>query len=383
MRAYLLQIMVALLSVVTLGRTSVAQVFIAEQGYRDALNAAVPGLVDGSGMMDIAHPGLATVDSLVLSFQATSPSVELNGLEHFSELQYLMIGTIFDPNGPSDGTINVPHCPPNLADLGVFGPASVTIDEQPAVLNSLWASPGLLNGALSLTMNNPPDEIGTLFYGENTDLQWNEMVNVGQLNLENGPFSYTVILPPMEVVNCFVWGNASTLDMSATTIGRLHFNLNSIWDQLIFPEEVTYLYYDVETLTPLQSWPSILDSLYIRGWNTCDPPFPASLRSLEYHYGPNCIPNWPPLLDSIIVGQPGLGNIFENTANYCSVLNSDCPGAYPALAGDVRMDLNNNGTVDSDEPIVPSSTVTIAPGGQSTGCASDGSWQIGVPPGEH
>lgn len=382
MRPQLLQIVVALLSVVTVGGTSVAQVFIADANYRQALNAAVPGLVDGTGMMDTAHPGLADVDSLVLAFEATSPSVELNGLEYFSEVQYLTIGSLFW-NWPFDGTIHVPHCPPNLTDLGASGPASITIDEQPAVLSSLWVLGGLNGGALSLTMNNPPDEIGTLFYGDNTDLNWNDMVNVGQLVLQNGPTSYTVILPPMAVANCIVTGNANTLDMSATTMGRLEFNLNTVWDQLILPEEVTYMYYDVQTGTPLQSWPSTLDSLYIRGWNICDPPFPASLRSLEYHYGPNCIPNWPPLVDSIIVGQPGFGTLYENTATYCSVLNSECPGAYPALAGVVRMDLNNNGTADADEPMVPSSMVSIAPGGQSTSGASDGSWQIGVPPGEH
>ena len=132
----------------------------------------------------------------------------------------------------------------------------------------------------------------------------------------------------------------------------------------------------------LQSWPSSLETLWLSYGGGCIPPLPDGLRSLEFRFGYECLPNWPTYLDSVGI-YGGIEFQYENTANYCSVLNSECPGAYPALAGLVRMDLNNNGTADADEPMVPSSTVTIAPGGQSTGCAPDGSWQIGVPPGEH
>lgn len=380
MRTYLIQFVVALLSVVTSGPTSIAQVFIVDQGYRDALNAAVPGLVDGNGMMDTAHPGLANVDSLVLSFDAISDSVELNGLEHFSAVQSLSIGGVASPTWEYVA-INVPHCPPALTSLGVSGAGAVTIEEQPAMLTQLNVSASPVSATLSVTMNNPPNVIGTMWLGENTDLEWNNMVSVDQLHLWN--YAGSAALPPMAVTNCNITGVMDTLDMSAMSIGRLLFFSCTVFDQLVLPEEVTYMYYDVQAGAALQSWPSAMDTLHLRGFNYCDPPFPGSLRSLEYHYGPSCIQNWPPLLDSIIVLQTDFGTLYENTATYCSVLNSECPGAYPALAGVVRMDLNNNGTADADEPMVPSSTVTIAPGGQSTGCAPDGSWQIGVPPGEH
>ncbi len=44
------------ISLALMGLSANTQVFIADQGYRDALKAAVPGLVDGAGMMDTAHP---------------------------------------------------------------------------------------------------------------------------------------------------------------------------------------------------------------------------------------------------------------------------------------------------------------------------------------
>ncbi|MGV3638286.1 MAG: hypothetical protein ACO1NQ_11660, partial [Flavobacteriales bacterium] len=344
MRTYLLQLVVALFSVVTVGGTSVAQVFIADQGYRDALNAVVPGLVDGTGMMDTSHPGLAAVDSLVLTFEASSTSVELNGLEHFSQVQRLSIGPVYWPQG-ENGVIEVTQSPPNVMDIYVTGTGSITMNELPAMLGTLWVSESLVGGDLSLTLNYPPSEIGTLWL--DAELDWSDMVNVGQLMLSNW-MTNDIVLPPINATYCQVSGVMYNLDLSPISVEYLHFNGTSVWGEFILPEEVSKMYYDVETAIPLQSWPSSLDSLYIRGWNICDPPFPEDLRSLEYHLAPSCLPNWPPLLDSIVVLQPGYSSLFENTATYCSVLNSECPGAYPALAGVVRMDLNSNGTPDAD-----------------------------------
>lgn len=382
MRARIVQILLALLCVVTFQRGSIAQVIIADQGYHEALNAAVPGLVDASGMMNTAHPDLATIDSLSLTVWTSASSLSLNGLDYFLAVRHLGIYVMSITGTGVSSTI--PDLPPTVEVLKITGHGSVDIDGLPLVLEELvvHASPGHM--PLSVTLVSTPTSIAALRVYQNSMIDWSGAVNVGQVHVHdfNSWPLQDLVLPAMAAGTVDLWNiTVHDLDLSSITTEVLFTHDSSVEGLVSWPAGASSMYLDLGWTT-LQSWPSTLDTLWLSYAGGCIPPLPDGLRSLEFQFDFECLPNWPTNLDSVAI-LTGIEFQYENTVTYCSVLNSECPGAYPALAGVVRMDLNNNGTVDADEPIVPSSTVNIAPGGQSTGCLADGSWQIGVPPGEH
>lgn len=382
MRAQIVKILLALLCVVTIQRGSNTQVVIADQGYREALNAAVPGLVDGSGMMNTAHPDLATMDSLSLTVWTTASSLTLNGLEYFQAVRHLAT-SVMSITGTSVSS-SIPDLPPTVEVLRIMGHGSVDIDGLPIELDQLVLQPTPAFEALSVTLLSAPTSITALLIYQNSMIDWSGTVDVGYVDvhdISSWPLQ-DLVLPSMTAGTVDLWNiMVHDLDLSAITTEALFTHTSSAEGQVSWPVGVSSMFLDMGWST-LQSWPSSLETLWLSYGGGCIPPLPDGLRSLEFRFGYECLPNWPTYLDSVGI-YGGIEFQYENTANYCSVLNSECPGAYPALAGLVRMDLNNNGTADADEPMVPSSTVTIAPGGQSTGCAPDGSWQIGVPPGEH
>jgi len=366
----------------TLNTEAIAQVFIADADYREALNEAVPGLVDASGMMNTAHPDLATIDSLSLTVWTSAPSLYLNGLDYFLTVRHLAINVMSSTNTGLLSTI--PDLPPTVEVLMITGHGSVDIDGLPLVLDELviQASPGLV--ALSVALVSTPTSITALRVYQNSMLDWSGTVQVGQLIVQdfNSWPLQDLVLPAMTAGTVDLWNiMVDDLDLSAITTEVLSTLVSSVEGLVSWPAGASSMYLDLGWNT-LPSWPSTLDTLWLSYGGGCIPLLPDGLRSLEFRMYFECLPNWPTNLDSVGIFT-GTEFQYENTATYCSVLNSECPGAYPALAGVVRMDLNNNGTADAGEPMIPSSAVTIAPGGQSTGCAPDGSWQIGVAPGEH
>ena len=362
---------------------STCQVFIADQGYRESLNHALPGIVDASGYLNTDHPGIPDLDSLSIELLALGP-IELNGLEHLTALGVLRV-SFSEPPGGQAAVAVIPACPSSLHTLSIMGNNdSLAVIGLPPSLEEVSVYAGVQSTeALSVSFPDLNSHIERMYVDPFVDIHWPGVPDIDLLFYSGATAYVRDLVAPSATVEELVlqFVDVLDLDLSALTATRMTCS-GQHSGPVSWPTGVTNLSYDMNNgTTGLSSFPPTLDTLFLDdGW-PCIPPLPSGLRDAVIRVFPSsCLPNWPPLLDSISTNS---GTLFENTVTYCSVLNSECPGAYPALAGVVRMDLNNNGTVDADEPIVPSSTVTIAPGGQSTGCLADGSWQIGVPPGEH
>lgn len=72
-----------------------------------------------------------------------------------------------------------------------------------------------------------------------------------------------------------------------------------------------------------------------------------------------------------------------NDVEFCSVLNTNCPGSYPGISGRVFLDLNGDGLYSTNEPPCPMANVLVQPNGYMVGCESDGTWELGVLPGNY
>ena len=351
-----------------------SQVFIPNQLERDWLNAAIPGIVDAGGIMDTLHPSIAELDSAEFIGTASSPEVELVGLPYLDSLRLFRVR--------SGEGLTIERLPDELTDLWIlswWGP--ITLGSLPSTLENL-----ALHMTAGVTATNPPIHIASL----PDTLNSLSFVNAGPITVGNSghirvlqfnePNTQSTILPDFDVGILYLNYVTGSMDMSAMTANRVDFNHSTFLSSLRWPSHVRHIYMP-HVPTSLPPWPSTLESLVITyGNNACLPVFPEGLSILGFTFMPSCIPNWPTALDDI---TPWGGDVYtEETATYCSVLNSTCPGVYPALAGKVLMDLNNNGTADEGEPVVPSAVVSISPGGHSAGCEVDGSWEIGVPPGD-
>lgn len=369
-----------------------AQVFIPDQLERDWLNAEIPGIVDGNGIMDTLHPEIASVDSAVFIVPSSAALADLVGVQYLSTLESLSLGSdavVVDPNASLSVTIEA--LPTSLKKLTInmvsYGAIWLDLPALPEEMEKIDIN--LLYSVNGIHIAAMPVDLLALTLSHVDSLSWQGSAQTDYLNLYGNiveePTDLSV--PSLIVVESTqvndMW--VTRLDLSDVTTQRLRFS-NCLVDGELFWPQVEMIDIDfTELRSEVSPFPEGLEFLSCFGAIiSCLPYLPTSLVQLSETLIPiPCLPNWPDgMLYSPIFNDPE-NPTTPNTANYCSFLNSECPGTYPALAGVVRMDLNNNGTVDAGEPMVPSSTVAIAPGGQSTGCAPDGSWQIGVPPGEH
>jgi uncharacterized repeat protein (TIGR01451 family) len=359
---------------------------------RDWLNAEIPGIVDGNGIMDTLHPEIASVDSAVFIVPSSAALADLVGVQYLSTLESLSLGSdavVLDPNASLSVTIEA--LPGSLKKLTIdmvsYGAISLDLPALPEEMEKIDIN--LLYSVNRIHIAAMPVDLLALTLSHVDSLSWEGSAQTDYLNLYGNiveePTDLSV--PSLVVVESTqvndMW--VTRLDLSDITTQRLRFSNCLVDGELLWPQVEMIEIDFTELRSELAPFPEGLESLSCFGAiMACLPYLPTSMIQLiEVMIPIPCLPNWPDgMLYSPLFEDPENPTTPE-TANYCSVLNSNCPGAYPALAGDVRMDLNNNGTVDADEPMVPSSTVTIAPGGQSIGCAPDGSWQIGVPPGEH
>jgi uncharacterized repeat protein (TIGR01451 family) len=371
----------SLMASVVLGTCAKAQVYIPSQDLRAALNAQVPDLVDGAGMMDESDEGIAQIDSLYLALGPVNPTIDLTGIEHLYGLSDLRI-TMFDLQ-PFIDTLVIPAFPASLENLIIAGEDErVILGMLPDGIRSVTVMfiAGDAQGGISF--GGFPVHLPSLELRNIPAIEWPGTASIGSVLIGSSETALGITIPPLitemlDLVNV----HASDLDLSEVAARQVRVNEMRINGDLSWPTSVESLSYHNTWGQSLSNWPSELDTLIVTyATERCIPVLPNSVDHLYLYQDINCIPNWPTELVSYLHGTTTFN---AANANYCSVLNSDCPGTYPALAGVVRMDLNNNGLVDAGEPIVPSSSVSIAPGGQSTGCASDGSWQIGVPLGEH
>ena len=72
--------LILLLSFLYLTMEGSAQVFIPDQVERDWLNTEIPGIVDGNGIMDTLHPGIAQLDTTLIFIGVMTQSLFFYGV---------------------------------------------------------------------------------------------------------------------------------------------------------------------------------------------------------------------------------------------------------------------------------------------------------------
>jgi len=133
---------------------------------------------------------------------------------------------------------------------------------------------------------------------------------------------------------------------------------------------------------PFEHLPSTLKYLFLSAnYDQCLPVLPEGLLTLHMtDNSSQCLPNWP----STLVSYSGAGWSMS-AADFvpCSVLNSDCPGAYAGISGRIFIDTDQNGQYNAGEPPLTQAPVTLLPNCNVNSCDENGYWEIGVQPGNY
>lgn len=364
-----------------------AQVFIPDQIERDWLNELIPGVVDAGGVMDTLHPGIANVNLCIFDLQSDNIplSLELHGLRYLDSLRAFSFVKNYDWEQDSLMLIGVP---PLLDRISIqIGAGHIVLPALPARMTELfindeenaWAA-----GPVSIHIDQLPDTLLQWRSRGASALNWNGTGYFQYFELNpNGASDQSLHVPPLSthsvgIVDGVISAEA-IYDLSEVTAASVSGSGLTLSGTLLWPasvEEITLFNCGVSgTLGPL---PSTLNSLAIDSYlDFCLPPLPDGITYMQFSSAVNCIPNWPAALITCLCpfGED------PNTATYCSVLNSTCPGAYPGIAGRVFRDLDTDGQFDTGEPGLPQASVTLQPNGNVVGCQSDGTWEIGVLPG--
>ncbi|MEO8068456.1 MAG: T9SS type A sorting domain-containing protein, partial [Flavobacteriales bacterium] len=349
-------------------------VFIPDTDLRDWLNYNIPGIVDGAGYMDTAHPGIPsfTYGTLLLS----SSIDDLSALQYLTGLTVFLID--FDPgsNPPSAmafppqvtrltvryfaGT-TLPPLPAATANFTcMFSSTLTSLPTFPSTLDTLWlmqipvpsipSLPERMWGVDISTLTSLTDLTGILPDTLDSRLYISEcplLASLGQLPTHFGPDAE--------------WGLALN-------------GLTSLQSIPAFPPGVEELSLsDLPLIAQLPVLPDSLTSLYLSGLPliTCIPTLPTTMMDLSYWGDPGmCVPNINPGMTSTI---PLCG--FFNTFN--------CPYYQPSFAGTVYHDANGNSVRDTGEQGVANATVTVNPGGTLLGTDINGFYTLASDTGTH
>ncbi len=357
------------------GRT---QVFIPSQVERDLLNELIPGIVDAGGIMDTLHPGIAEVDSAWFVTVGTGTSIEFLGIAHLAALEYLYM------TGDADMTIS--NFPFQLEEIYItIFDGLLTLNELPPELIQIYVGSSAGNGSLHIT--SMPDTLNTITLHNLGSIQLDGDGYIEQLRLMGEQMQQIVFPQPAQHIadfycfSCF----GDLPDLAEWSVHNMTIYSSMILSITSWPSDLSSFTTDGGYNTALPPWPQTLESLTLNtgGLNLCLQPLPDGLANLSMNFTPPCLPNWPDALGQIQF-SPGIDDpLTEQTATYCSVLNSECPGSYPGIAGLVFVDGDGDGLYDAGETAVPHGMVTLSPNGNSVDTDADGSWEIGVPPGNY
>ena len=356
------------------GRT---QVFIPSQVERDLLNELIPGIVDAGGIMDTLHPGIGEVDSANIVIPSSDPGQELVGIKYLNALEVLRAVIHAD--------VTLSSFPTQMRSLRLdIFQGITTLGGLPNGLDQLYAFNALVSGTLNITsFPDTIDRVDLLFF-DPTEVD--RPGYIGLLHIDTSPYlEMCVAQEALHIDELTLFGTTiAGLDLSAWHAREVNFHNNAIENFTGWPSGATIINTSGTSFYPsIPPWPSTLETLVLDASGfSCLPPFPDGLANLSMNFTPRCLPNWPSALNLIPL-LPGDAPLTEQTATYCSVLNSECPGSYPGIAGRVFVDGDGDGLYDAGEPAVPHSMVTLLPNGNSVGPDADGSWEIGVPPGNY
>lgn len=361
-----------------------AQVFIPDTNARDVLNGLIPGIVDGAGIMDTLHPGIAGLDTATIVMVDGVTDIEVDGLQYLDAVvQLSILGSL----GTSGQMTQVNALPPGMTSLHVR-PENGTIDlpELPAGVRQLDLSGHHPGEVATVNIAGMPDSLDQLFienylavaqwpdmpYADNLSM-WNPMGDLTIGEVTAGVASISWVLEPVEFL--------TSIHTTNLYIDGCTFPAGVIWPAELRKLDLVSASFEGTSGT----FPETLDSLTLEGMGPgCLEWLPDGLSYFFVHYfqvGYDCLPNWPSSLGFVDVAAGD--DLYENTVEYCSVLNTTCPGVWPGVSGHILMDLNLNGQCDPGEPALPQAALTLLPNGYETGCDANGYWEIGVQPGNY
>ena len=354
----------------------VAQVFIPDQLERDWLNTLIPGIVDAGGTMDTLHPLIPTIDTTTITVVQFGVSLDLVGVAYLDSLSKLSVG------GQSNVTIS--GFPKGLDDLDIgMDNGVMELGDLPRKMDSFGIASS--NQIDLVTIHSMPDTTEYMFVtGLNAwSIDAPGYVDNLHFNFNGLPNASVLIFPSLTIRQLnFDGGVYEILDLSAATVDLLNLGIMTFATSIFWPQETTRIAVSTH-LDVSGPWPETLTYLFIDNtYGFCLPWLPDGLSDLTFFSGTMpCFPNWPASLEFCVLS--GIGDFNSDMVEYCSVLNSDCPGSNPGIAGRVFVDSDADGQYDTGEPGLPQTQVVLQPNGQATGCSSDGNWEIGVLPGEY
>ncbi|MBL7938769.1 MAG: T9SS type A sorting domain-containing protein [Flavobacteriales bacterium] len=365
-----------------------AQVFIPDQLERDWLNAEIPGIVDAGGIMDTLHPGIAELDTSMMLLYSLPTNVELRGVAYLDALTKFQLYTSGQMTPPTEAsTISIEALPPGLRTLHVgienANGVEILLPQLPAVMDQFYLEDptGFTNESVSIAAM--PQQIEHFKLLRHDNLSWTGECQVSEMEIRGAVMHPTVLLVPAIFAEHLVIAEMTMQMVDLSQMATLHLTLNScqINGTLLWPDQLTRLTFNQgDVFGSIAAFPEGLEELTTsETLFTCLPTLP---ESLTYFISTGmffpCFPNWP-----VALVNYALGDYTPETAIYCSVLNSTCPNANPGIAGRVFVDSDSDGAYDVDEPALPLTQVSIQPGGQTTGCNADGTYEMGVLPGNY
>lgn len=113
-----------------------AQVLIPDTLMRSWLNNYIPGIVDGSGIMDTLHPGIANLDTAHMYIGGYQiPNIDLTGIQYLDSLSYFSADLSLFPYGYN---LICPGFPANLSTLRLSEiQGTLTLPRLPAKMEML------------------------------------------------------------------------------------------------------------------------------------------------------------------------------------------------------------------------------------------------------
>ncbi|MBZ0205502.1 MAG: T9SS type A sorting domain-containing protein [Flavobacteriales bacterium] len=335
-----------------------AQVFIPDTVERHMLNTLIPGIVDGVGIMDTLNSGIASLDtvSLFIPYDDYTAPIEFIGLRYLHAMKSLSMSVYLD----TTVSFSLNGLPSGLKRLLVYSFTSIDLNALPAGLQELWIG-GLGTPGLTAHIATMPDSLESMRAMYIRQLEWEGFFKIGDLYITNWSNS-TFTMPPSTIDSLYLaTGGTVSVDLSAASIRKVFLSGN----------EYSYLSWPTG-MTDLRIWPNYTPQL-------CLPWLPNTLTSLRIDAW-TCIPNWPASLPYCTISYMDFG---PEEVTYCSVLNTDCPGIGPGISGTVFIDQDNDGQYGPNDLSFPWASVVVDPNGYMVGCNSDGSWTVGVQPGNY
>lgn len=368
-----------------------AQVFIPDPIERDLLNGLIPGIVDVGGMMDTLHPGIAALDSAVFTLSTMPSEVNFHGTPYLDALTWIAFATSWQaPAATQPSTITIEGLPSSLRELHLNlrndAGLALHLPHMPAQMDKFTMN-NIAPAPSPCTIAGFPEQLERMELWGVDNIFWSGTGHVNYTYLSWAIGSYEVHLPSFSTNSLNIQGcSVALLDLSQVETLRMDLSFCSDGGDIRWPSAMEQLHLDMCYQQGIWGpFPSTLRQIYMDMTSVhCMPWLPDGLDMLSCYpfFGIGCFNNWPSsLAHAFHLLGPDEEYVTQATANYCSVLNSTCPGPNPGIAGRVFRDLDNNGQYDAGEPGLPQASVTLQPNGNMVSCQPDGTWEIGVLPG--